>query len=237
MKHERKGDFFEYAPPRVLFGQSEEERKNYYKSQFDLLIKYWNRIPWRQWGVGSAKQLPDILREIGAGETVLKVVDGNLTRCIDIVAVFIFNKNGEWLVEKPQVMSDGRIRNRRFPYISEKLRLGEDPIDSAIRAVKEESEGNILPTKERLIVGDKITLDQNDPYNTGSSSYPGLFSLKTLFTFAVIIEDSEYKKKYTEVDVSGTVTEHVWKPFSENQWYTGRSIEKEMSKRLCYISS
>lgn len=230
-KNLKKGGVFDNPPPRILFGKSESERRSYFKNQFNLLIKHWNEIPWRQWGVGSSKNLSDLLREIGLGETQLAVKKGQLIRKLDIIIVFVFYKN-LWLTEEPQEMSDGRIRNRRFPYISEKLRIGETPEDTAIRALREESGGYIKAGKNKLIKGGYTLLDENNPYNTGSSSYPGLKSVKKAYTFAYFIDKSEYKKKYIEVDVAGTLTFHSWKKITENYWFTGTPLEKVVSKKI-----
>ncbi|MGC9352152.1 MAG: hypothetical protein ACP5D3_09190, partial [Sulfurovum sp.] len=162
--------------------------------------------------VGSARSFGDLLKEIGLGETVLKEKDGKLIRMVEIVIVFVFNKKGEWLVEKPQHFVDGRTRSRRFPYISETLRLGEHPVDTAVRAVKEETAGHVTARKDQLIEGEITDLTLDHPYNTGSTSYPGLASVKKAYTFAYFIGRGEYKKEYVEVDGSGTITVHTWKP-------------------------
>lgn len=227
----KKGKAFDEMPKRVLFRSSEKERKAYYSSQFSLLIKYWDKIPWRQWGVGSSKDLSELLRQIGAGEITLVEENMQLIRHMEIIIVFVFYKD-KWLVEDSQVMADGRIRNRRFPYVSETLRLGEDAFDTAIRALKEESGGFINANKNKLITGSTTLLDENHLYNTGSSSYPGLKSVKRAHTFAYFLEKSEYKPKYLELDITGTTTIHKWKKISENYWLTGTDLEKRIKSKL-----
>lgn len=226
------GSAFEIEPKRILFGESEEERRTHYKNQFDLLNRYWNTIPWRQWGVGSGKTFGDLLREIGYGETVLEVQDCQLIRKLDIVVIFVFTKDGRWLLEDKQQLSDGRIRKRRFPYISEKLRIGETPFIAAIRALREETGGYIVGNKEQFIDGKEYLLSEDHAYNTGSSSYPGLKSEKRMFSFAYIIEEKEYKKRYIEVDSGGVITSHVWREIGENQWFTNTDLEKNLYKRI-----
>jgi len=225
-----RGKAFEQTQPRILFGKNEAERKKHYKKQFGLLIRYWDQIPWRQWGIGSARDIGDLLREIGSGETVLSCKKNQLIRNVEIVIVFVFTKDGKWLVEKPQHMADGRIRNRRFPYISETLRQGESPYEAAVRAVREESGGRIMITQDRLIPGEFHNLNEDHAYNTGSTSYPGLKSVKKAYTFGLVIEDDEFKSKYTEVDVSGIVTIHAWKQVTEHFFFTKTILEKKVNK-------
>lgn len=228
----KNGNVYDFSPKRILFGKTERERKAHFKSQFDLLIKYWDKLPLRQWGVGSARNLSNLLREIGSGETVLTSERGELIRNVDIVIVFLISKNGRWLTEDHQQMVDGRIRNRRFPYISEKLRLGENSVDTALRAITEETGGHIIPNKKRLVEGEVHLLDENHAYNTGSSSYPGLKSIKKAYTFAYIVSKKEYRPRYTEVDVTGSVTIHSWKKVKENFWFTGTLLEDKVQKFL-----
>jgi len=225
-----QGVAFDYAPPRILFGKNETERKQHYKRQFEILIEHWAQIPWRQWDIGSAKSLGDLLREIGSGETVLSDRNNQLIRNVEIVIVFVLTRDGRWLVEGPQHLADGRIRNRRFPYVSETLRQGESPHDTAIRAVREESGGHIVINTERLISGEIHDLTEDHAYNTGSTSYPGLKSVKKAYTFGLVINNEEFKTKYTEVDITGAVTVHTWKRVGEHFFFTKTILEEKMNK-------
>jgi hypothetical protein len=229
-----RGKGFDYAPPRILFGGNETERRQHYKNQFELLIEHWDQIPWRQWGVGSAREIGDLLREIGSGETVLASINNQLIRNVEIVIVFVFTKDGKWLVEEPQHMADGRVRNRRFPYISETLRQGESSYDTAVRAVREESGGHIVIGKDRLVSGEIHNLTENHAYNTGSTSYPGLKSVKKAYTFGLVITETEYRAKYTEVDVSGSVTIHTWKPVSEHIFFNHTILEEKIGETVSF---
>lgn len=228
----RDTNTFDFTPKRILFGKNEAERKKYFKKQFTLLIENWNQIPWRQWGVGSAKSIGNFLREIGDGEVVLSIKKGQLIRNLEFVVVFLFEANGRWLVEEIQRMSDGRVRNRRFPYISERLKLGENSIDTAIRAINEETGGYIVAKKSKLVKGDIYILDENHAYNTGSTSYPGIKSIKKLYTFSYFVSKDEFKPKYTEVDTDGSVTVHSWKKVTENVWFSRTKLEEIFVKNF-----
>lgn len=113
-------------------------------------------------------------------------------------------KDGERLVliEDKQVFTDGRERTRDFDWsIAEKLAPGENPVDAARRALKEELD---IQGKTKFAQGETKEKERTSP------SYPGLTSRYTTHYFNVNLNDDQFKPKgYIEQQPDKT-TYWVW---------------------------
>lgn len=127
-------------------------------------------IPFENWGTGKSKTLNHLLDELENDECGLTETDGSLTRTIEFVGIKIFynSKDERWfLKEDRQEFKDGRIRRRNMPSsVSEKMKFGEDPLNAAIRGIKEELGIDIKSTQ--------LSKRRDLFYNGSSLSYPGL---------------------------------------------------------------
>ena len=161
----------------------------------------------RKWGIGQAKTLEHLQKELLAGESELVVRETKLLRKVAVsVADVIYNSvNGIKYVlkEEKQVFADGRERCRKVcSAVSEKIKIGEKPRNALIRGIKEE-----------LSICDKIILKKNKRgvRISCSTSYPGLPSLYIRHCFLVILNDHQFNLKgYTEKQEDKT-TFFVWK--------------------------
>ena len=127
-------------------------------------------IPFESWGTGKSKTLNHLLDELENDECGLTETDGSLTRSIEFVGIKIFynSKDERWVLkEDRQEFKDGRIRRRNMPSsVSEKMKFGEDPLNAAIRGIKDELGIDIKSTQ--------LSKRRDLFYNGGSLSYPGL---------------------------------------------------------------
>lgn len=156
-----------------------------------------HKIPYEYWGMGSAKTLDHLVKEVLKGESVLEENEkGELVRKLAVLWVNVFHKtsSGETylLKEEKQMFKDGRERRRRLEgSIAEKLQASEQPDESSIaRALKEEL--NINTTIFSEAKGEDIAKGD-------SASYPGLPMEMKKYHFDVEIADDEFKPEgYTE---------------------------------------
>lgn len=126
-------------------------------------------------GVGSAKSLDALLKELQEGSCRLEYgANGRVCRFVDPTFVEV-NFQGKVLVEKSQILEDGRTRDRDF-LLAEK----RDPSDSsvlatALRGFKEEIKIDFkddCPSDGSLVFREdlyKVITEEKD-----SASYPGL---------------------------------------------------------------
>ena len=91
------------------------------------------------WGSGSAKRVSDLLHEIQKKESELVKEDGRLIRCLRVAKLRIQRPDStEYLRETKQIMPDGRVRARHDEKPGEKMEADEDPLEAAVRGIKEE---------------------------------------------------------------------------------------------------
>jgi hypothetical protein len=94
------------------------------------------------WGSGGAKTVGHLLAELRDGDCALEARGDSLVRrvknvWIDVVATV--DGTQRRLVERRQVFTDGRIRERDLPAsLGEKCKIDEDPAVAAERGVAEE---------------------------------------------------------------------------------------------------
>ena len=143
-------------------------------------------------GKDEAKSLEDLFSEVQRGVAILSKESGELLRVMRTVVIFVFylnSENGErfFLKEVKQVFKDGRERKRDFKWsVSEKLEIGEEESEGAIRALKEELG---VTDKVRL-----ISLGTNDK-RMNSDSYPGLTTIYKNNYYKVFLPRESFKQE------------------------------------------
>jgi hypothetical protein len=101
-------------------------------------------IDLEKWGIGKAKNLGYLEKEIFFGETVIGYDDkGQLVRSVRIVnsdIYFIDDQGAKYrLKHDKQVFASGRVRKRQFDRsVSEKCQFEEVPNDTIMRGLREE---------------------------------------------------------------------------------------------------
>ena len=146
------------------------------------LIRY--GIPVNQWGKGYAKTIEHLEKEIESNECSLVDKNGTLVREIEFVMCEIFYK-GLKLKEEKQTFKDGRERTRvKESSMSEKMKIGEDPLDSLIRGIEEE-----LGVEVRE---DQLISDGSIDREGGSRSFPGLTTRYIGHKYSCTFDESQY---------------------------------------------
>jgi hypothetical protein len=126
-----------------------------------------------QWGNGSTKSVDDLWAEIVAGESRIRTQP--LQRVV-LGAVSVLIRRGEHvLIETLQVFASGMVRPRHLPP-AEKMQPGEQPIDTAIRCLREELG---LAHRDIEIVASSSPLRRE---MHSSPSYPGLATEYMFYT-------------------------------------------------------
>lgn len=171
-------------------------------NNIDTIVNLTNKlreynIPIDYWGTENAKTIEHLWDELKGGECSIKEENGYLVRSIEFVGIIITYIDGEGkkylLKEDRQEFKDGRIRKRKMQSsVSEKMKFGEDPIESAIRGIEEEL--NIKISKNQLKKFKDLA------YDSGSQSYPGLKTRYKGHQFTCILNDEQFDKNgYMEV--------------------------------------
>ncbi len=157
-------------------------------------------IPLEEWGVGSAKTLEHLEREIEEEETSLVPVGGELVRKVRGVSIAV--RYGPYdLVEDRQEFPDGRVRHRHALGVSEKLKGEEDSLLAALRALREEL-GIEVSADSLTFLGQQTT-------TKASSSYPGLMSQYEMWDYEFEMPMEFFKEEYME-DNEGMRTYFKW---------------------------
>lgn len=146
-------------------------------------------IPINEWGTKNAKTVQHLLNEIKDKECSIVDEDGKLVRYIEFVGVKVYyddeDGNKWYLKEFEQIFKDGRTRRRSMKSsVSEKMKSGEDPLESAVRGVAEEL--GITVQKEQLQDGKDIS------FNGDSASYPGLQTKYKGYQFTMSLTKEQY---------------------------------------------
>lgn len=140
------------------------------------------------------KSIIDLQAEIDSGEARLELIEGILTRIVNVVAIVVNVRLGDKLfilVEDQQIFFTGAIRQRGLRNISEKLKPGETPLAAAHRALQEEI--GLDFDGEWISIGEEMK-QQNSP------SYPGLNSCYQIFNYQIILAAPDLSKlRFAEV--------------------------------------
>lgn len=165
-------------------------------SELTNKLKEYN-VPVDHWGTGSAKTITHLLNELKNDECVIVDEGGYLVRYIEFVGVEVFytDKDGVLYVlrEDRQEFKDGRTRRRSMmSSVAEKMKAGEDPLESAMRGIEEEL--------NFVVSSDQLKMEANLDYDAGSQSYPGLKTKYKGHKFTCFINEQQYEPKgYIEV--------------------------------------
>ena len=140
-------------------------------------LKEWltlNEIDISKWGTGDTKSVENLWDELVNGD--IQLLDNPPSRVVNVVEVSI-RRDNYVLIEAEQEFDDGKKRTRdRLP--SEKIKVGEDHSDAALRCLEEE-----LGIDRKNVILAKTTGKPQKVF-TDSPSYPGL---ATQFTFHPIV--------------------------------------------------
>ncbi len=159
------------------------------------------------WGIGKAKTLEHLQKEIEDGETVLVTnKKGELLRKVEVCKadIYYISPKGEKfrLKEEKQVFKDGRKRQRNLDTaISEKIKPNENPKNAIIRGIQEE-----------LGISNKLSLEQKEDNEetVESPSYPDLASQYILHKFEVTLNDQQFKQDGYIEDRDDLKTYFTW---------------------------
>ena len=188
--------------------------ENYHQNPMDLksleeyLLRF--KIPLEKWGKGYAKTLTHLFKEIESGECTISEEKGNLLREIEFVMCEMFYHDGKnlfKLIEEKQVFNDGRARIRdKESSVSEKMMVGEDPLESLIRGVQEEL-GIILDKSQIEEEGDVEKTE-------ASQSFPGLITKYNGHNFTCFLNVDQYDPKgYVEIQKDKS-TYFIWQRYT-----------------------
>lgn len=149
-------------------------------------------IPVEKYGTGVTKTIQHLFNEIQEGESRIEEENGSLVRYIEFVGIKIFyiDKIGtKWfLKEDRQEFKDGRTRNRGLNVsVAEKMKPGEDPLQSAIRGIEEELKIEIST--------DQIREMKSRESEKESGSYPGFKTKYNEHPFICYINKSQFNPK------------------------------------------
>ena len=178
----------------------------------------WFNIPVDKFGKGEAKSVQNLLDEINNGDCRLIISRDGIYREVFVIRAYI-NYKGLILKEDKQVFDDGRIRERNYFHISEKIRVDEKFEEALKRAVKKELGIESKLNWENRSVGEKEDMD--------SLSYPMLTTRYLFFDRLIFFTDEQYKEEgYTEYKKSTGITTHF-------KWFSvDSSISKELKCKL-----
>lgn len=151
------------------------------------------------WGQGEAKQTADLWSEYASGEAWFQ--DDPLLRVVEVVQVII-RRADAILIEVAQELNDGRRRFRLRPP-AEKLKQGEDPRAAAVRCLREELG---LAESEVFLKGGESTVEEL----AISTSYPGLPTHYTFYTFEAAISALPDEDFYRENIPGDPIRRHLW---------------------------
>lgn len=167
-------------------------------------LKNWlaeHKIDFSRWGIGSAKSVQDLFREIEKGDTKLVA-----TKRLVEVAVIIIRSGEKFLVETKQEFSDNRTRMRSWPP-SEKFSLTEGVEAAARRCLFEELALRKDQIKSVKVQPNSIIQEKK------SSSYPGLVTRYKLHIIEADVSGlpmCEFSTQEAEVSQDQIVKWHFW---------------------------
>lgn len=151
------------------------------------------------------KKSADLVQEIMLGESRLQLVDDRLVRIVKVACVEIPCPldDGRWLWEICQEYNyPAKIVERNICGVSEKIQGEEDPLDAAIRGLKEELGLSISE--------DQININGYELSDNSNSAYNGITSKTLLWKFTANISKSDFRDEYREIQKS-KATVFRWK--------------------------
>lgn len=145
------------------------------------------------------KTVEDLIKEVLDGDCTIK----DNTRFVRVARIYV-TYQGQMLVEVKQTRkSDGQSQSRNYSCVSEKLKVGESPIDGAARGIKEELGLEICPTRIQVR---GITVEIKD-----SRSYPILAGTRYEFhNFKLSLLEREFAPGGYLADEGEMLTQFEW---------------------------
>ncbi len=162
--------------------------KNSNYSQLEQLLKKYN-IDTSKWCHQQGnKTIEQLLIEIKAGESTLKLVEKKLVRVVRVASMkvkFQLGDNCFQLIEDKQIFFTGKVRKRELVTITEKIKHGEKPIEGAYRGLAEEI---------GLSLNEGLMLENESRWQNISPSYPNLISVYNVFNYSIVLGKDDLKK-------------------------------------------
>lgn len=160
-----------------------------------------------KWGIGRAKKLTDLQKEIEEGESVLTVEGEKLIRKVQTTSINVFYhppSSKKYLLKREKQKSvDGRGVKKYLSWsVAGIVKTPKTPEEETLRILQEK-----LKIKNEIYLQrtNKITKNITKPYE--SQDYPGLQSEYTNYKFNTTLAGDQFKKEdYT--DEQGT--HFVW---------------------------
>ncbi len=174
-------------------------------------------VDYSAWGFGPTKTVERLFYEYLSGETTFIVRKKRLIRVVKRVQILVYYKTRKgtrlMLIEMRQVFRNGGVRKRsRRRSLSEKMLIGEQGFDAAMRALKEEIG---VAGLDRMLFKKLKSIMPGKPQN--SRSYPGLPSIHYGPRFKVMMPAAFYLRAgYDEVQQDKT-TEFRWRKVSQRK--------------------
>ena len=163
-------------------------------------------LPLELYGHGQAKSFQSLLDEIEKNESQIIWEENKPVRCLKVCRVKVICLDKELtLYEDRQEFKDSRVRQRGFPYVSEKMGINESFITAAERALKEE-----LGMSDEALKLTPIYPDGIDSKELDSPSYPGLLTRYEFQDFLAYSPVEYWQEEFREVQPDKT-TVFVWR--------------------------
>lgn len=147
-----------------------------------------NNIDLEHWGYGETKTINHLFDEIKNNECTLIERHDQLFRYINVATMsFVYNdiENFLFLREQKQIFSDLRERNRiMISSVSEKMYIGENPIDAIKRGIYEE-----LGFKY-----DEVGNYTERYHKRSSLSYPGVYTYYHFYDFSSYMPEKHFDR-------------------------------------------
>lgn len=161
------------------------------KSLKQLLVK--NNIPLNIWGKDGYKSLADLQMEIQHGESLLRLINSQLIRITETVAIIIVHNDKILIETNAKINKIDKKRDYLNWSIAEKVKKNEPISETLIRAFKEEL--HIL----------KISLNEIKKVKTEVESvesplYPGLHMHNKIDYYIYNLPTKFYKPRFIETN-------------------------------------
>lgn len=132
------------------------------------------------WGVGEAKSVKDFLKELGAGESFLRIDKNGIARVLRVVKMIIEDNSGKALIEDYQILPDGRKKHRN-QNPGGKIGINETPLQALHREIEEEL-GDVIKSGDYEVEILEVFNEERP-----SKAYPTLRSIYEVNKVGVIL--------------------------------------------------
>lgn len=161
-----------------------------------------HHVDYSQWGTDTTLSLTQLRKRMERERVYFEEIDGSLRLVMHVVKVrikYTGTLGTKILVEKEQFFYQSeKILKRGFPRVSETAFIGEEPVETAKRALAEE----LGPTESRFKdpheYGDLKFLRQGEESPRTSNKWPPLEVKVFENWFELSIDDKLYRAQYVE---------------------------------------